>query len=82
MPSCFSLTPNKPMPLNEIDDRMRRHFGVEPDSKLYYRGWYDLLGPGLASGMTWTQLRETYPRLIDIIDYLEENYAVQAWYER
>ena len=75
MPNCFQLidkTTNKPEFFNVIDDKICAHFGVKPDEKYYFIGWYDIIGLGLAMGNSLAKLRERYTRYIR--KGIEENY--------
>ena len=99
MANCFTLTPkgeSKPASLQAIDDLMRIEFGEEPDADRWLWGWYDTLGPALAMGRTWEQLRERFAedpaesertnmfrrRMLVVIDWLDEHYTTNAWAER
>lgn len=85
MPACFQLFPigsNIPARFIDIDNAMCAYFGVTPDADLYYRYWYDTEGFSLACGRSFNDLRAIYPDRQAIIDWLEANYTVHAWYER
>lgn len=90
MPACFQLFPkgsDTPARFSDIDDRMRAHFGAQPDPKQYYRFWYDIEGFGLATGHSFDDMRaldadappEESRRAI--IDWLDANYTFEAWTE-
>ena len=91
MPSCFALTKkgqSERASLSEVDDRMREHFGAEPDSVKFYCGWYGYIGLSLAMGRTFNQIRDMLtkyngdssgPRAI--VDWLDANYTVESWYQ-
>ena len=89
MPSCFQLIKKgetEPSILQDVDTEMWNHFkGGEPKGNdRWYRSWYDIIGLGLAMGKTWNELREMYtdrPRLLEIIEYLEDHYTTDAWRE-
>ena len=87
MPACFSLTKKgetKPAFLPEVDDEMREHFGAPADKENWFRGWYDTIGLGLAMGASSKRLRELLvdcDNLIEVLDWLEENYDIDSWYE-
>lgn len=84
MPACFNLTPRngtEPEQLSEIDNKMRAHFGAPPDPKKWYENWYNIEGLGIALGHDWDKLREICPDRKPIIDWLEENYIMNAWYQ-
>jgi len=90
MPNCFRLTKKgetAASPLNQIDDEMCAHFGVVPDVKMYYHGWYDFIGFLIAVGkpLGSAELRKSCedlsPEMVAILDYLEANYTSDAWAE-
>jgi len=67
----------------DIDDKMCAHFGVPPDPKWYYKGWYDTIGFALAMGKSWDWMREHYSEgLHPVIEYLETRYRAENWYGR
>jgi hypothetical protein len=85
MPNCFQLTrkgETEPIKLIEIDEELCKHFNTPVDPKYWFRAWYHIIGLGLAMGSTWDKLREDYPELLEVIDYLDENYTSNAWCER
>lgn len=51
--------------------------------------WYDLIGMACAMGKTWDEQREMCHNpedelnkdILQVIDYLEANYEVDAWYQ-
>ena len=87
MSRCFALTKkgeNKPTKLQAIDDEMRVAFGAPPDSSQWFRGWYNIIGLGLAVGKTFEQLTELFnddAELVAVIDYLAERYMSDCWRE-
>lgn len=87
MPRCFALTKkgeNKPTKLQTIDDEMRVAFGEPPDSSRWFRGWYNIIGLGLAVGKSFAQLKELFnddAELVAVIDYLAERYVSDCWWE-
>ena len=86
MPNCFKLTrmgEAEPTPLTKVDTELWVKFeGAEPEGNdRWYKGWYDCIGPALACGQDWEWCRKAYKGLIPIINYLEANYSVDAWYE-
>ena len=85
MPNCFQLLRNgNAVPLNTIDEEMCRHFGAPCHEKHYFEGWYDFIGYELARGQSFAEIRLTYansPILVQIVDWLEANFQVNAWYE-
>lgn len=89
MPACFQLYRKEDPTAGavrfvEVDDKMCAHFGAPVHESNYYENWYNEVGMGLAMGHTWDKLREiyhAYPRTLAIIDYLEDNYTTNCWYE-
>jgi hypothetical protein len=82
MPNCFQLLRNgKPTPLVQIDKEMCEHFNVEPNPQFYYRGWYDIVGFGLACGYSFDKVREIHPDYKDICDWLEKHFEPKSWWE-
>ena len=87
MPAYFTLTKkgeDKPASLVDIDEAMCAHMGVTPHEINYYRNWYDTIGLALAVGKDWAWMREhmSDPATVEIINWLEENYIPEAWYQR
>jgi hypothetical protein len=101
MPNCFALI-RKSEPqagrveFAKIDEEMRKHFKIEPDSDKYLLGWYRWVGFALACGKTFTQLKEqmfkqlpegdpsetdTDRLAIKIVDWLDANFTSDAWYQ-
>ena len=98
MPACFQLIPkgtSEPAILQRIDDAMREHFGVAPDSTNWLSGWYESIGLRMACGKSYGQIREEfqgylstddsgekrfYRDLLDILGYLEERYETNSFY--
>ena len=87
MPRCFALTKkgeNEPTKLTAIDDEMRVAFGAPPDSSQWFRGWYNIIGLGLAVGKSFAQLKKLFnddAELVAVIDYLAEHYTPDGWHE-
>jgi len=87
MPNCFTLTKkgeDKPARFQVIDDEIREHFGEPPDAEWWLWGWYDILGLALACGKTWNEIRtilEDASKLHKVVDYLEERYVSDCWFE-
>lgn len=87
MPACiqlFKVGETEASTFQRIDEEICAHFGVPVDPRFYYEGWYDSICLFLATGKSYQQVREIYhnfPRLVEIIDWLEENYRPNAWYE-
>jgi hypothetical protein len=92
MPNFFALSrtddPSKtPIRFVDIDEELCSVLGVQPDPVLYYHGWYDFIGFGLATGRTWPELRaitiETGDEVMTtIVDYLSSRYTPDAWASR
>jgi hypothetical protein len=91
MPNCFSLTrkskPDKgPVSLIEIDEEICKLFEIEPNDRVYYRGWVDWIGFLLACGHSFEKIRQdkgiqSDEQMLQICNYLDENYTSQAWYQ-
>lgn len=91
MPNCFTLTRKSnleagPVKFVEIDAELCKHFNEPVDEVHWYLGWYDSIGLGLALGKSWDELRtwwkeEDAAQMLRIIDYLEENFTPNAWYQ-
>jgi hypothetical protein len=87
MPNCFTLTKkseDKRAVFQTIDDEMRAHFGEPPDAERWLWGWYDSIGLALACGKTWDEIRKLFedsPELLKVVDYLEERYVSDCWFE-
>lgn len=92
MPNCFNLTRKTatnegPVKLAQIDDELCKHLGVVADPVKYHLGWYDSVGFGLATGLTFDQLRKMCKdsgdtELLPVIDFLDANFTALAWSER
>ena len=85
MPNCFSLTKKGdegPMSLIFVDACICEHLGREVHPTLWIRDWYPTIGLALSCGENWDECRELFPTQTDIIDFLEENFEVDAWSER
>lgn len=86
MPNCFQLLRDGvAVPLVQIDEEMCRHFGATCHPIRYYESWYDAIGYELAMGRSFEQIKVTlveYPQLVEIINWLEQRYTVNAWHER
>jgi hypothetical protein len=87
MPNCFTLTKknaDEPEKLSVIDTELWNHFeGSEPEgNKAWYKSWYDIIGLGLATGMSFKDIKGqiTNPRTFEIAVYLDEHYISNAWY--
>jgi len=86
MPNRFTLNDKetgKPEKFASIDDRMREHFGAEPDDTNWYLGWYDTLGLAFAMGKSWEQIEEMFhdDEPLQVIGWLKSNYDIHAWAE-
>lgn len=100
MPNQFILVrktddEKKPVKFSIIDDEMRKHFGIEPDPKNYFRNWYNAFADAFALGKTWDDFRVMYSKhysdsdrskkfyndaIKPMIDWLDENFKLEAWY--
>lgn len=68
----------------EMDNELREFLGVEPDLKRYYLNWYDNFGMSASMGRSFADMRvsqEGNEEAIKIIDWLDSNYTIHAWYE-
>ncbi len=87
MPNCINFTKfqaSEPTVLNRIDEELCEHLGVEVQSTTWVHNWFNTVAFSLACGNDWNKVREIYrdtPELIKIIDYLEEHYEVNSWWE-
>ena len=87
MPNCFTLTKigqTEPSTFAEIDNDICQHLDKTPHEKHFLYGWYDSIGPGFAMGLKIKDMRDWWDLdspMHDIMDYLEINYQVNAWYE-
>ena len=93
MPNCFSLTKKgekEITKLTKVDEEIADLLGLPCDPEKWTVGWYDTIGLGLAMGKNWNDLRKWWPKedpkyanspAHAVIDYLEANYNVDAWYE-
>ena len=84
-----------PVKLSLIDDEICHHFNVVPDAIEYYAYWYDIIGFKLAMGKTFDEIKkdlaerivekpewnDEYTRLIEITNWLDENFVANAWAE-
>lgn len=86
MPNCFTLTKigaSEPTKLVDIDAELCQHFGVPVDEHKWFRDWYNSVGFGFALKGDYgsnRQMWEGFPELLEIIDWLETRYTVDAWY--
>lgn len=84
-----------PIRLIQIDEEMCRHFNVTHDPKLRYGYWCDHIGLSLACGQSFQQIRENYlsekskdnddaywDRMIEIVEWLNDNFIADAWCQR
>lgn len=87
MPACFTLTRkglSSPAPLNEVDRAICQHLEMPMDDVKYVHRWYDWIGLGLAIGYSWAQIGEIFrdcPELLQINQFLQENYTPDNWVE-
>ena len=85
MPNCFMLVSKldgQPVKLSVVDDMMARAFGKEPDEEVFFRYWYDSVGLSFALGKTMEETKVMFPEQSDIVDWIDANYTIDAWYER
>ena len=100
MPNCFTLTPKgakEPAKLSSIDNRLYRELGFcEPDPEIWFYGWYNIIGLGLACGKSLDDMKQIlknqaegcsetelvdYRMLIEVCNFLNQHYETNAWYE-
>lgn len=88
MPNCYTLCPkDNPQEraiLQEVDDKMREHFGADSDKENWYLNWHNTVGLCLSLGKNWNEVRESFEPdspLHPVIDWLEENYIPNSWYQ-
>lgn len=100
MPNCFQLSrktePDKPVPLQTIDEEICRLLNEPVDPQYWCCSWYNAIGFSLACGKTFDQIREDLIRdwsdngellsngvkLVRIVDWMKENFIPNAWAER
>ena len=84
MAAYFTLTKSgedSPTSFEAIDAHLCEYFDTPLSDTDWYQGWYDRFGIALAVGKTWDEIRgrfPTSPPILEVIDYLEENYAVHS----
>jgi len=100
MPACFQLTSihtGKPTNFIDIDDEICLALSVPTNPDLYYLGWYDFIGLRLATGKSFTDIKDHLSELwladdnpitsewamqmLRIVDYLSTNYTASNWTE-
>ena len=97
MPNCFQLTrkgETQPATLSSVDEAMCEHFGAELHPTNYYHWWFDSIGFKLSMGKSIDEIINYYhrecqtaedkafwTRMIEIAQWLEENYTVDTWAE-
>ena len=84
MPNCFTLTRKgaaSPSKLTEVDEALCAHFDAPVHPTQWFRAWYDIEGLGFACGKSFDWMREQFPDRKEILDFLENNYTVNAWAE-
>lgn len=82
MPNYFSLTKvgtKEPQVLQQIDDDMRRHFGVPLDNERWYKNWYDTIGFSIAVGLPLPEIRRIWDDRVEVVDWLVTNYEWNGW---
>lgn len=81
--------------LAKVDEEICAYLRVECHPRLFYLYWYDVIGFALACGKTFDDLRKRYANrdeaeagrlatdatYMRIVDFLDENYTVEAWAE-
>ena len=85
MANYFTLTKKgetESSKFNEIDDEMCAALNKKPDTVKYYLNWYDNIGFALACGKDWEWCKNEFkdwPEMIEVINWLEENYISNCW---
>ena len=64
----FAIGSDKGEPLNQVDEAICKHFGVEVHPTLYYHDWFDVIGFRLALGKTWDEIVEEHQQYIREIE--------------
>ena len=85
MPNCYALTKigeSKYTKLATVDDQMREYFDAPPNPDEWYKNWEMYLGLAFSLGKDFDDCRTIFPDLKDVIDWIENNYTVTAWYQR
>ncbi len=87
MPHCFQLInreTGKADSFVEIDETICKYMDWPIDGDKFAFGWYDVIGLGLALGKSFDEIRRYYtdePELLKIIDWLDQRYTSDAWYQ-
>ena len=100
MPHCFSLTRKTdkdagPVPLQQVDDEMRRHFKEPSDPGNWLWSWYNTIGLALSLGLSFDHIIQGchaniaeypedvgyYKRKLSIAEYLNQHFVPEAWAE-
>ena len=88
MPNYFqlkSIETGEPKNFVELDHEMCEHFGIKPDPDHWLMDWYNFIGLALSMGKTFDEIRAYVYKdetpMLDIIDYIEQRYVPEAWYE-
>jgi hypothetical protein len=73
------------MPLNKINEMICEAFDLEVHPKHYAKGWYNIIGFGIAIGndLGSEKLRDFCDDVEDmpeILKFLEERFTSDAWY--
>jgi hypothetical protein len=84
MPRCFALYPKggtEKISLQDVDKELCEFFGVKVSETEWLGNWYNTIGLSLAIGHDWGKIREFFPEMKNIIDFMEENYTPDSWKE-
>lgn len=57
-----------------VDREMCAAFGRECHPERWHRNWYNLLGPVIATGGSWDDVRNEWPEFFPEIDWLEQHF--------
>ena len=94
----ISKVTQEPTSLHQIDEEVCKVLNVEPHNRRYGGSgenawdWFNTIGYDLSQRRTFPEIRERYssdefyaeylPRILKIIDYLEESYTPHAFFSR
>jgi len=93
MPNCFKIMEKdsiEAVSFSDIDDKLCKLLGVEPDAKYYVESWVDTIGRMISIGkpLGSEKLRTAVKKMSGedsnswkILIYLEQHYHSDAWYQ-
>lgn len=89
MPNCFQLINKKTGLLDnlqDIDNLLWINIGKrKPLKNIWYLDWYNYFGLDMAMGKSFDDIIDRNKddnEFIEILEYLKENYNINAWAER